>query len=181
MDQYREIERKFIIGLDKMSRFGIFESISKMPYMDITQGYLPSNDRQWVRLRQILYTMYDKRVVGEEYTWTIKGSGSVDRPERETAIWKQQFHVMWPLFEDISLHKHRYSLSSSGAKVLHLDIYKNGDSGIVTAEVEFDTLEQCDAYVPEEWFGLEVSKDPEWSNYSLALKRVQTLRKNRQQ
>lgn len=180
MEEYREIERKFVVAQDTLLRFGVMESIAKMPYMDITQGYIPSNGKQWVRLRQILYTTYDKRVVGEEYTWTIKGSGSVDRPERETPIWRQQFYVMWPMFEDISLHKHRYALNPDNAKVIHLDFYKNGANGIITAEAEFDTIEQCDAYVPEEWFGMEVSKDPGWSNYELALRRMQRTRKNQQ-
>ncbi len=180
MEKHREIERKFLVTQSALVEAGIYDRIAKMPYMDIIQGYIPSDGSQWVRLRQTLYTLHNRTVIGEEYTWTIKGSGSVDRPERETPIWKQQFHVMWPVFEALSLHKHRYEMESRGAKVLHLDFYKNGESGLITAEVEFDTPEQCEAYAPENWFGFEVSHEKEWTNYAMAVKRAERIR-NRQQ
>ena len=41
-------------------------------------------------------------------------------------------------------------------------------SGIVTAEVEFDSEEASAAFEPPEWLGREVTGDPKYANESLA-------------
>ena len=41
--------------------------------------------------------------------------------------------------------------------------------GLYTAEVEFNTEEECDAFIPLPWFGMELTHDTRYSNFQLAV------------
>jgi CYTH domain-containing protein len=162
----KEIERKFLINeLD-------LPDLSLLSYMDITQGYLPDMCNSYTyRLRHVLHYSCDKSVVGEEYFQTIKGKGTKMRPEYEINMMYQQFHELWPLCSEVTIHKHRYIINSLNDPTEHyyLDIYKNGVLGLYTVEVEFKTLEECNSFIPPDWFGVELTEDSRFSNYSLAM------------
>lgn len=172
MEEHREIERKFLITGEQLAKFGFVDIQLTSNYLNIIQGYILSAGGLWVRLRQALRCAPYMSVIGEEYTWTIKGPGGKDRTEYETAMQKQQFDMMWPAFENITISKYRYEIPVLNAKIIHLDIYKDRHIGMFTAEVEFNDIKQCDEYKPEWWFGLEVTDDTEWSNYSMALNKA---------
>ena len=160
-----EIERKFLVDVYKLP------DISKYPYMNISQGYmnLESNGKLF-RLRQILYMSSENNLVGEEYFMAIKGSGLNIRTERECVLWKPQFYTLWPECEKYIVHKFRYKLpSQDGKHIVEYDIYKNGLSGLYIAEVEFNSKEDCDAYIPEDWFYKEVTFDSRYANVNLAI------------
>jgi CYTH domain-containing protein len=177
MEKHEEIERKFLVTENAMRSAGVSQMLPQMPYMDIVQGYLPAIGGMVVRLRQVLYVQPGRNMFGEAYYWTIKGSSEPRRMERETPVWKQQFQEMWPLFEPLQLHKHRYQIPAGDGKTVHLDFYKNGESGLITAEVEFDSIDLCEAYSPEPWFGNELTGVPGWSNYDLAVARMKRVKK----
>jgi CYTH domain-containing protein len=171
MNKNREIERKFLIK-------EIPIDLTKYGYLDIVQGYKNGTlDEKYVyRVRQVLY--FNEQGIFEKikYLQTIKGISPKDRAEYEIEISNDAFHTMWD-FCDKSLDKKRYELktreltNTKGIRtryVLDLDIYKHELSGLKVAEVEFDTVEDCDAYTPETWFGEEITNDTEYSNYSLS-------------
>lgn len=161
----KEIERKFFIQADKLP------NIDNLAYMDISQGYLANLSQSYIyRLRQILHYSCTKQMIGEEYFQTIKGWGSKVRDEYEINILVQQFHILWPLCRDITIHKYRYELlnSNGGDEHLYLDVYKNELAGLYTVEVEFDSIEKCDAFNPPNWFGPEITEDMRFTNYQLA-------------
>ena len=148
----REIERKFLVK--------DLPDLSQRNYEDITQGYLDyhSDSNYITRLRQVLYKSHFGEVIGEDYFLTIKGVGLKDREEREEQIWRGVFSKFWSICGDNVIHKHRYHIKSEDGKhTVHLDLYKQFD-GFVTAEVEFDTYEDCDVYKPESWFAEESQK-----------------------
>jgi CYTH domain-containing protein len=160
----REIERKFLVK--------DLPDLEKRNYEDITQGYLDYNtDSNYItRLRQILYMSHTGQMLGEDYFFTVKGVGLKDREEREAQIWRGVFSTFWSICGDNVVHKHRYHIPSEDSKhTVHLDIYKNELSGFVTAEVEFETHEECDAYKPESWFAEEVTDDKRYTNVHLAI------------
>lgn len=155
----KEIERKWLVDEKNLP------DLSKMPYIDIIQGYINSHDKLTFRLRQSLYMTHEKNMIGEEYTMTIKGFGTKEREERESIIWKPQFTTFWPFYEEHTIHKHRYEYNN-----IQIDIFKNDFDGLFMLEIEFDTLEECDSYEPEDWFGLEVTEDNNYKNFYLATK-----------
>jgi CYTH domain-containing protein len=107
--------------------------------------------------------------LGEQYYQTIKGFGTKKREEFEVELLKPQFSTLWPLCNNLIIHKYRYEIPLEGGKHADLDIYKNELKGLYTVEVEFDTEEECDSFMPPDWFGLEVTEDSRYSNFQLTL------------
>ena len=71
--------------------------------------------------------------------------------------------------ETSSIVKTRYEIPIYGGLIAELDIYHGDLENLQTVEVEFDTLEQADSFIPPEWFADEISSDIRYSNAYLAL------------
>jgi len=165
----REIERKWLINKKDLPE------LTKMPYINITQGYMKSDGELTIRLRQSLYMRYSNDLIGEEYTMTIKGAGLKDREERESVIWKPQFSTFWPLCREYTIHKHRYEYTGVNNNIIQIDIFKNEFKDLYMLEIEFNTLKECDEYVSEDWFGKEVTEDFKYSNFYMAVNKKPIL------
>lgn len=171
--KYKEIERKFLIDSKNVP----FD-LKKMIFEDITQGYVTSIEKDLVyRLRHVIYRSDNESPLGEAYFQTIKGKGSKIRDEYEIQLLREQFAGMWKLCERLTVHKWRYDLPDATGqklKAIHLDFYKNELRGLWTLEVEFDTEEDCDRYLPPTWFGEEVTHNHNYTNLNLALNGLPT-------
>jgi len=146
-----EIERKFLVpsppdGLD---------SARSEP---IDQGYLAIGDEgEEVRLRRL----------GEESYLTVKrGRGEV-RTEQEVTLDREQFDALWPLTEDRRISKTRHWLPLGDLEI-ELDVYAGELDGLVTAEIEFESEDDADAFEPPDWLGEDVTDDDRYKNESLA-------------
>lgn len=163
----KEIERKFLVDMRSIP------NLKLVNYMDITQGYIPLSGDFVYRLRQVLHMGYDKMILGEEFLQTIKGVGTVIRDEYEIRLMAQQFYTMWPMCQNLTLHKHRFDLShqmENGDKIhYHLDKYLHELEGFHTVEVEFQNMEDCEKFIVPDWFGKEVTEIKGFSNYHLAI------------
>lgn len=164
----KEIERKFFVSPEALP------NINFLSYMDITQGYLAEMSNAYIyRLRQVLHYTHNQVMLGEEYFQTIKGWGSMIRAEFEINILVQQFHILWPLCKDITIHKHRYDITKiirgDATYHIYLDKYLHELSGFYVIEVEFNTIEECDEFTPLSWFGIELTEDNRFTNYQLAV------------
>ncbi|HBR81035.1 MAG: Adenylate cyclase [Candidatus Uhrbacteria bacterium GW2011_GWE2_45_35] len=147
-----EIERKFLIKT-------LPENLSKYPHKDIEQGYLALDaDGTVVRLRR----------KGDKFFETVKKGFGLVRTELEVEISGEQFEAFWPTTVGKRLEKTRYEIPGEYGTI-ELDIYGGRLEGVITAEVEFDSAEAANSFVPPEWFGLEVTDDLRYSNHSLAL------------
>jgi len=151
-----EIERKFLIKT-------LPQDLEQNPYSEIEQGYIMvAESGQEIRVRR------EKIEEEESYYQTIKGIGSTIRQEIEMVLSEEQFQILWPQTEGRRIKKRRYLIPQDGHEI-HLDVYKNGLSGHATAEVEFPTVEEMEAFNAPEWFGEDVSTRREYKNQSLAL------------
>lgn len=159
-----EIERKFLIHDKDLPNLDF-------SYQDIIQGYLPTINSDYIfRLRHVIYVSSSGEILTEKYFQTIKSYGLKVREEFESEISKETFLTFWPLCEENKIHKRRYEfLSKNGKNLIELDVYYGLDSDLVIAEVEFESEDECDRYSPEFWFGREVTEDPAYSNYNLAV------------
>ena len=52
--------------------------------------------------------------------------------------------------------------------MIELDVFYGKFEGLILAEVEFETLEQANAYQPPKWFGRDVSITGEYQNSKLS-------------
>ncbi len=148
-----EIERKFLIKIPLIEFAGA-------PRAEIHQGYLayePGN-RQ-VRLRRI----------GEDHSLTVKLRDGMAREEVTIALTAADFADLWPLTEGRRIHKSRCHLPFE-KHIVEIDIFHDKHDGLVVAEVEFESEDECRAFVPPQWLGEDVTDDPRYKNTALAMR-----------
>ena len=144
-----EIERKFLVG--------------KMPCLDgleldvIEQAYISINPEIRVRKK------------GKKYYRTEKGEGAMVRAESEWEISEQEYLDGVGKSEGRIIQKTRYYIPLD-TLVIELDIYKGKHEGLIVCEVEFDSEQSANAFVPPIWFGKEITQDIAFRNKMLALK-----------
>lgn len=135
----QKIERQFLLT-------ELPDNLEDCPKLSMRQGYLSVSEEREVRIRE----------EGDRYTLTVKtGQGAV-REEIETPLQRQQFEDLWPATEDKRLIKTRYFFPLDDLTV-HIDIYADKLESLKVAEVEFSSEAACNAFVPPEFFGEEVT------------------------
>jgi len=160
----KEIERKFLVNESEIP----FDLVN-MPYQDIVQGYMTSTENDLsFRVRNVLYRNKNGEPIGEEWFQTIKSKGTKVRDEYEIRLLREQFSKLWRLCDRTSVHKLRYDPPCEVGR-MDLDCFKNDLRGLWLVEVEFDSLDECDSFMPPKWFGKEVTEDVRYSNLQLAL------------
>jgi adenylate cyclase len=146
-----EIERKFLVEQ-------LPDGLDAHPSREIEQGYLAITDDVEVRLRRY----------GDDTFLTVKSSGDGSRIEEEIEIEPRRFAALWPLTEGRRLEKRRYRIPFGDGLTIELDVYHGRLSGLLTAEVEFDTPADASTFVPPDWFGRELTADSAYKNKRLA-------------
>jgi CYTH domain-containing protein len=147
-----EIERKFLV--DELP-----DGLDRYPSREIEQGYLAITDDVEVRLRRY----------GDQTFLTVKSSGDESRVEEEIQIETRRFGALWPLTDSRRIEKRRYRIATDDGRTIELDVYHGRLAGLLTAEVEFDSPDDAQAFEPPAWFGLDVTDDPRYKNKRLAI------------
>jgi adenylate cyclase len=124
---------------------------------DIDQGYLAADAGSEVRVRRM----------GEENFLTVKRGSGRDRLEDEIAITADQFEALWPATEGRRLSKRRLYVPLDGLTA-EVDVYGGELGGLITAEVEFDSVSDSDDFSAPAWFGDEITGDDRYTNRALA-------------
>jgi len=147
----QEIERKFLVKRQP-------PDLERYRNREIEQGYLAAQrDGRQLRLRK----------AGNRYSLTFKRGRGTIREEWEIELTPAQFEQLWPATGGCRLRKRRYDVPF-GQFVIEVDIYDGSNKGLIVAEVEFDSLEQCRDFQPPDWLGREVSGQSRYSNVKLA-------------
>ncbi len=150
-----EIERKFLLA--EMPR-------AESAAARIEQGYLALDERGEVRLRRI----------GGELLLTAKSGHGEVREEVEVAIDPDAFEALWPLTAGRRVRKVRHYVPLGEGLRAEIDVYEGALDGLRTAEVEFDSREAADAFVPPPWLGEELTGDERYANQTLATEGLPT-------
>ena len=146
-----EIERKFLVEQ-------LPDGLDGHPSREIEQGYLAITDDLEVRLRRY----------GDQSFLTVKSSGNESRIEEEIEIDEGRFAALWPLTDGRRIQKRRYRIPFGDGLTIELDVYHDRLDGLLTAEVEFNSLADATAFVPPGWLGPEVTDDRRYKNKRLA-------------
>ena len=144
-----EIERKFLIQT-------LPENLESYPHKEIEQGYI--NREPVVRIRRC----------DDKYILTCKGEGLMVREEFELPLTKEAFLHMKPKTDGIFISKTRYLIPYNDSLTIELDIFHGELAPLVLAEVEFETEEDANAFVPPAWFGEDVSHSSKYHNSNLS-------------
>lgn len=146
-----EIERKFLIDT-------LPENLSQYPFRQLEQGYLCTEPV--VRIRR----------EDDNYYLTYKSKGLMVREEYNLPLTRQAYEHLLPKTDGIVISKKRY-LIPLNELTIELDVFEEELAPLLLAEVEFETEEEANAFVPPEWFGEDVTYSTEYHNSTLSRKK----------
>ncbi len=152
-----EIERKYLIKSSAPDLQG-FKAF------DIIQGYISFSPT--IRLRK----------QNDSYFLTVKSSGLLEREEFELPISHESFENLWKKIESYPVEKIRYLIPLENGLTAELDVYKNDLEPLRTVEVEFESVEASEAFIPPEWFAEEVTFDHRYKNGNIARNRLNDIK-----
>lgn len=145
----REIERRFLVA-------GQGWRTGATAVRRLRQGYLAREDGVTVRVR----------IADDAAALTIKGPGSLVRPEYEYPLPAAQAQEMLDLLcAGRRLVKTRHTVPHGGL-TWEVDVFEGPLEGLVIAEVELPDAAH-DLTLPP-WAGREVTEDPRYANAALA-------------
>ena len=145
-----EIERKYLIRR-------LPENLSQYQCKKIAQGYICTNPV--VRIRKS----------DDEYYLTYKGKGLMAREEYNLPLTQDGYEHMLPKIDGRLIEKSRYLIPLDGKPTAELDIFEGDLAPLIIVEVEFDSLDAANSFIPPEWFGEDVTESRKYHNSNLAL------------
>lgn len=102
------------------------------------------------------------RVKGSKHYLTLKGNGTLSRPERDMAIEERFFRENWDQTAGRRVKKVRISIPYEGLTA-EIDLYQDRD--LILAEIECPNLETARRI---EFFGRDVTEEARYKNKNLA-------------
>lgn len=145
-----EIERKYLIRC-------LPENLSQYQCKKIAQGYICTNPV--VRIRKS----------DDEYYLTYKGKGLMAREEYNLPLTQEGYEHMLPKIDGRLIEKSRYLIPLEGKLTAELDIFEGDLAPLIIVEVEFDSLDAANSFIPPKWFGEDVTESRKYHNSNLAL------------
>lgn len=146
-----EIERKYLVKR-------LPSNLNDYPYQNIEQGYLCTDPV--VRIRRS----------NDEYILTYKGKGLMVREEYNLPLNAESFSHLKEKIDGRLIQKRRYLIPYLEKYTIELDIFEDSLAPLQLAEVEFETEEDANSFLPPEWFGSDVTFSTAYHNSTLSLR-----------
>ena len=144
-----EIERKYLVRR-------LPDDLSKYEAKKIAQGYLCTDPV--VRIRRS----------NDNYYMTYKGDGLMVREEYNLPLTREAYEHLLPKLDGLLIAKTRYLIPLTDRLTAELDVFEGVLSALTLVEVEFDSVEEANAFVPPEWFGEDVTESGKYHNSYLS-------------
>ncbi len=144
-----EIERKYLIK-------ELPENLELYKSKHIEQGFLCTEPV--VRIRKS----------NDEYTLTYKGKGTLCREEYILPLNAEAFAHLKEKIDGILIQKRRYLIPLTDKLTIELDVFEGELAPLQLAEVEFETKEEAEHFVPPAWFGEDVTFSTKYHNSNLS-------------
>lgn len=144
-----EIERKYLIT-------SLPEELTLLDGIEYEQAYLCVSPV--VRIRR----------EGEEYWLTYKSAGLMVREEANLPLTEEAFAHLLQKADGFTITKTRYFLPLSEHRTIELDIFHGHLAPLMTAEVEFASEAEANAFIAPDWFGKDVTFDGRYHNSRLS-------------
>jgi adenylate cyclase len=147
-----EIERRFRLD-------GLPDTVDVLRFKIIEQQYLVTGNEE-VRIRKSTNTVLTT------YTLTVKTGKGLKRKETEVEITEPTFKALSNLSTHEPLQKIRYEVELEDETVVEIDRFYH-DTSLVVAEVEFESEEEAESFIPPSWFGQEITRKSNYKNQNL--------------
>ena len=144
-----EIERKYLIKK-------LPEDLAQYPHMEMEQAYLCTEPV--VRVRK----------EGEDYVLTYKSKGLMVREEYNLPLNEEAYRHLVQKADGIIISKKRYLIPLTDRLTIELDIFEGDLAPLKLAEVEFETKEEAESFLPPKWFGKDVTFSSDYHNSTLS-------------
>lgn len=144
-----EIERKYLVST-------LPDNLEQYTCKQIEQGYLATDPV--VRIRRS----------NDKYTLTYKGRGLMVREEYNLPLNQESFEHLKEKIDGILIKKRRYLIPYGDKYTIELDIFEGELAPLQLAEVEFETEEEANSFIPPEWFGEDVTFSTKYHNSTLS-------------
>ena len=144
-----EIERKF---LPKK----LPEHLENYEMHRIEQGYL--NTDPVVRIRRS----------DDDYYLTYKSKGLLSREEYNLPLNAESYEHLKPKADGRVIEKRRYLIPFDSKLTVELDVFEGDLAPLILAEVEFESEEDANAFIPPAWLGEDVTCDTHYHNSTMS-------------
>lgn len=144
-----EIERKYLVK-EIPSNLDQYES------KKIAQGYLCTEPV--IRIRRS----------NNDYYMTYKGDGLMVREEYNLPLTEEAYTHLRSKIDGLLIAKTRYLIPLNDKLTAELDIFEEDLKGLVIVEVEFDSVEEANAFSAPDWFGEDVTNSGKYHNSYLS-------------
>ncbi len=151
-DMGMEIERKFTVR-------HLPDELDSYEYRIIEQAYLTTEPTIRVRREDDRYYMTYKGVGGS--------NTSLSHEEYNLPLTKEAFETLSSKADGNIIRKKRV-LIPYGKHMIELDIFDEPFKPLIIAEVEFETVDAANAFVPPDWFDEDVTDQREYRNAYLS-------------
>ena len=144
-----EIERKYLVK-------EIPVNLDQYESKKIAQGYLCTEPV--VRIRRS----------NNDYYMTYKGDGLMAREEYNLPLTEEAYTHLRPKIDGLLIAKTRYLNPLNDKLTAELDIFEEDLKGLIIVEVEFDSVEEANAFSAPDWFGEDVTNSGKYHNSYLS-------------
>lgn len=144
-----EIERKYLVRK-------LPENLEQYNKRKIAQGYLCTEPV--VRIRRS----------NDDYYMTYKGGGLMVREEYNLPLTQEAYEHLRPKIDGLLIAKTRYLIPLDNKLTAELDVFEEDLNGLVIVEVEFNTVEEANAFHAPDWFGEDVTNSGKYHNSYLS-------------
>lgn len=151
-----EIERKYLIEK-------IPFDLKDYRYLLIEQAYLCTSPV--VRIRR----------QNNDFYLTYKSKGLLAREEYNLPLDEKSYTHLIQKADGHILCKKRYLIPLEDGLTAELDIFEKDYEGLMLAEVEFQSIDDANAFIPPKWFGQDVTMSGEYQNSRLSQMKIQKI------
>lgn len=144
-----EIERKFLPAK-------LPANLESYEMHRIEQGYL--NTDPVVRIRRS----------DDDYYLTYKSGGLLAREEYNLPLNEESYEHLKPKADGRIIEKRRYLIPLDERLTVELDVFEGDLAPLILAEVEFESEDEANAFVPPAWLGADVTQNPRYHNSTMS-------------